>query len=508
MKKQYIDGLELLEVGFNNISAHLGWLLRTIIIETTGSTDAVASLVYNRDIPKDVWGIFNGASRSIVINLEQHFNHALEAIQDKKSMHTSIRVLILHDILDSCAHEAWHAKMCNEGDDWAVSNLDEDGARAHAESLSWEFAELWDVNVETFGQLLDALLHSLYKDFKEDVQEDDCKEWKKLQYHMLENDVNYYNPDRGIEIRSIREVFSAQCQPEMPWIDTDSSLFTSYSVNEVVSIPSGVTETKIISEPAEVVETVAEPAIVEPIAPVAEVIETVQPTTMAANYDPLGDSACDMVDPFADDITEVAAASPVIPVQTTPVASITAMMPAATITPVAPIAVENVQPAINVQQIQQIAEKVLRRMFHHVHTKCEFNTAGGYNNTNAVLEPISIADIEGASELFAKQDTLDDMGVFAPRATIGNFIKGLPTAEGIPRYTFYLNIGGALHKRVYIAQNPNKMKGGVRTAWAQKAINGGRIMMLLADGAGITAHTELEAGQTLGQEKFVIWEKK
>ena len=147
-------------------------------------------------------------------------------------------------------------------------------------------------------------------------------------------------------------------------------------------------------------------------------------------------------------------------------------------------------------------------MFHHVHTKCEFNTEGGYNNTKAVLEPIHIGDIKGASELFAKQDTLNDQGVFSPRAEVGNFIKGLPTAKGIPRYTFYLNIGGTLHKRVFIAQNPDKTASGIATSWAQKAKAGGRIMMLIADGAGMTAYVELEAGKALGQEKFTICEKK
>lgn len=493
MKKQYIEGLELLEVGFDHLSSHLGWLLRSIISETTGSTNAVASLVYNRDIPKNVWGMFHGATRSIAINLEQHFFHALDSIQGKEGMYTSIRVLLLHDLLDSCAHEGWHAKQCNKGKDWTDGNLDEDGAKTHATAISWEFAELWDVNVHTFGPLLDGLLHSIYKDLKEDIQDKNCKEWKKLQYYMLENEVNYYNPDRGIEINSIREVFAAQTQPETPWIDTDNSLFSSFSKptvekKEVIISPDIPTGNIVKPETT----TLPEPIVKIPVQPTT----TITTATVAANYDPLGDSACDMGDPFADDE----------PIADMPIQAAIVTNAAPTIqTDEAPA---TAYPSMDVQKIQQIAEKVLRRMFHHVYTKCEFNTLGGYNNTNAVLEPINISDIEGASELFAQQDTLDDMGVFVPRAPVGNFIKGLPTNENLPRYTFYLNIGGTLHKRVYIAQNPNKKKSGIPTAWAQKAMHGGRIMMLLADGAGITAHTELEANQILGQEKFVLWNKK
>lgn len=520
MKKQYVEGLGILEVGFNYLSSHLGWLLRTVISSTIKDTDAVASVVYNRDLPDKFWGQFFGATRSIAINLEQHLNDALGAIQDEGTMHTSIRVLLLHDLLDSCAHEAWHAKMCNDGGDWTDGNLDEEGAKKHALAMSWEIGELWDVNVETFGPLLDTLLHDLYKKLKEAVQFDDCEDWEKLQYHMLENDINYYNPDRGIEIRSIREVFAAQVQPEIPWVDTDSNLFTSFSspsaLNEDISVPPVVAETNIILEPSPVVDIDPITASDNHLADLAsmgchlneqdEIVEG-HKTVLPANYDPLGDSACTMEDPFADDDFTTPTTPPVLdntPVQTE--APTMAAPPAPEVA--APVDGQQETPSVNVQQIQQIAEKVLRRIYHYVHTKCEFNTIGGYNNTNAILKPISIADIEGASELFAKQDTLNDMGVFSPREDVGNFIKGLPTADGIPRYTFYLNIGGHLHKRVFIAQNPTKTKGGVPTAWAQKAMNGGRIMMLLADGAGITAHVELENDQTLGQEKFVVWKKK
>lgn len=507
MRKQYIEEVELLEVGYNHISKHLGWLLRAMISTTTRSTDAVASIVYNKNLPTNIWGLFYGPTRSIAINLEHHFSFAFDAVQNAEHMHTSIRAILLHDLLDSCAHEAWHAKTCLEDKDWEDGSLDEEGAKEYARLSSWEIAELWDVDLDSFGPVIDELLHSTYKSLKEDVQEADCKEWKKIQYHMLENEINYYNPTTGVEIASVREVFCAQCRPDLPWVDVDNSLFSSF-----VGLENA--DTKTIMEPAPKPEVLpVEEAAQKPEVTTTPVTSTIspevaaQPTTtlgavepVAEGYDPMDDISCDMGNPYED---EPYVAPAITQAQTT--LPVTPQQQPATVQSTPATAPVNQADAL---RVQQIAEKVLRRMFHHVYSKCEFNVEGGYNNPNAVLDPINISDIEGANELFVEQDTLNEVGTFAPRQPINGFIKGLPTDKGLPRYTFYLKIGNELHKRVYLAQNPDTMKNGAPSKWATAAKNGTLRMMLLATGKGVTAYTKLAAGQTIGQEEFVIWNKK
>ena len=506
MKKQYNTGMEMLEVGYDNISDHLGWLSRIVISLTTKDTDAVASVVYNKDLPKNVWGVFFGPTRSIALNLEQHFFCALDEIQNANSMHTSIRVLILHDLLDSIAHEAWHAKVSLEKEDWSAS-LDEPGAKDHGRYLSWQVAELFDVNMKSFGLVLDSLIHGLYKNLREDVQEAGCKEWKKIQYHMLNNDLNYYNPNSDVEIRSIREVFQAQCQPEVPWLDVSNSLFTSFSEAKVYStVEQNIPETKIsaIPEDSNIQNTIFEPTpepTPEPVKPVevipveaapVQAVQPVQATPTVMSYNPLDDLACTMEDPFAEDYDAYDA----LPLQEP-----------AHMMPVEPMSVKPALRSMDVQQSQSTMENVLRRIFYHVYTKCNPDGAGNFNNVNAVLDPINISDIKG-HEMFDTQDTIDINGAFSPRAKIGGFVKGLPTKESsIPRYTFYLNIGGNTVKHVFMAQNPSKIKDGALTAWAQKAANGWRRMSLFTDN-GILMYLESEPQQPLGQEKLVNWEKK
>jgi hypothetical protein len=159
-------------------------------------------------------------------------------------------------------------------------------------------------------------------------------------------------------------------------------------------------------------------------------------------------------------------------------------------------------------RIQEIAEKVLRRMFHHVFTKCEFNTAGGFNNPYAVLEAVSIGDIDGASELIVKQDTLDELGAFKSHEEVKGFVKGLTTNDGRPKYTFYIKVGDTLHKRTLMPANPNAVKDGVPTNWAAQAKLGWKIMMLMPEKGAPTAHIKLEPGKMLGQEEFQIWTAK
>jgi len=495
MSKQFIEGMDLLEVNSEKVGNHIAWMLRNAVAITTQPND-VNSLVFNDDCPQDVWGMFHAPSRSIVINLQQHLGTVMDQLQDVKYMNTSFKVILIHELIDTILHEAHHAAACLTENNWEDGNIKEDDATKYASESSWAFAEKFDVNVEDFGEEIDAFLIDLYKGLEEDVKEVNCKTWKRLQFHMMNNNVNYYNPDKGIEIISIREVFEAQVQPEEEWMPTDDKSFNNYK-EVVVDAP-------IIETPAEVVQEPVAPVQAAPVTPTP--VQTTQAVAHAATsvpegYDPLDDLSTEMVTEDEEYVPP------------SPTSAAQALMPANTQTPApaqaAPVEQTPVNPPMDVQRIQNIAEQVMRRMFHHVFTKCEFNTAGGFNNVNAILEPIPIADIDGATELFAKQDTLNEQGVFASHVPTNGMIKGLPTAAGLPRYTFYLNIGGNLHKRVFIAQNPMKKNAsGMPTAWANKVMAGGKIMMLLADNQGITAHAELEAGQPLGQEKFVIWSKK
>jgi hypothetical protein len=75
-------------------------------------------------------------------------------------------------------------------------------------------------------------------------------------------------------------------------------------------------------------------------------------------------------------------------------------------------------------------------------------------------------------------------------------------------YNLYLNVGGQLHKRTFIPQNPDKMKDGNLTSWAQQVRAGSRIAMLLADNEGPKLDIKTEPHELLGQEKVNFWVAK
>ena len=326
MKKFYDVVNAHLVVGVEHVSNHLHWLLTTMIMDTVGvsCTDAIHGLHFSDNMPKDQWGEFENHSRTILINLFQHFDSARNQVQDEQFMYASIRVWLLSELLDSAGHEAHHAKVCHELNEYDSENLDEDGAKERGKQC-WAFAEQMDVNIKSFGSLLDALLVDFYNELKEDIQDADCKEWKKLQFHMMDNNINYYNSDSGIEIRTIREVFQAQAQPEQAWIDVENDLFSPYVPKEgeksevAVATPtrrpdpvvaSNTTTTTPAPAPAPVAEPVAEPATPAPVAdPVI--------SKPCADYDPLSDCSLVQYDPFDDD--EPASACTSAPVVSAPI---------------------------------------------------------------------------------------------------------------------------------------------------------------------------------------------
>lgn len=534
MKKHYDVVNEFLEVGVENVSEHLQWLSKRIIFDTVGdTTSAVHSVIYQPDdIPKGVWGEFVNHARVITINLEQHYLNSLVTVQDIEHMNKSIRTLITSELMDTIAHESWHAKKCQEMNDWDTKNLDEEGAKAHGETM-WAYAERMDVNIKTFGTVIDDLLAKLYLELVEDVKEADCKEWKKIQLHMMDNNLNYFNPQTNIEIRTIREVFQSQVMPENQWINTGNDLYTPWGGNVtscgVVTEPPVTTRRKVTEEQtteptlesaSQVTETVKS---IEPVAPVVEKPIVNTPVGECADYDPLSDIGMQMANPFDDgDITtntntNTTIVAPISIAQN----NTTAVVANTTVIPVAPAvnvpigqmtSATVVQPAggLDVMKIQEIAEKVMRRIFHHVHSKCEFNTEGTFNNAGAVIEPINIADIEGHDKLFVEQDCLNSDGTFVSHMPVAGMIRGLITNEGLPQYRFYMSIGGVKHKRMFnVSKNNTTKVGGRLTSWAEKTRGGHRLMSLYnGTEKRTTASVELAPGQVLGQELFKIWEAK
>lgn len=487
----YNEVVGVLETGVELVSPHLRWLLRNAILEHCGPA-AINLIAYNKDVPEDRFGLAHAPSKSLVLNLEKHFFNAMDKCVQDENMYASLRTLILHELLDTAKHEAHHLLIAHEENNGDDSTMDEEGAKA-AGKLSWLVAKNWDVNITHFGETIDTMLEEFIASIKEDTMETPTM-WKDLQVFMHENNLGYYNPDKELEL-SIMNTFEALAKDDNPWINEPTKfLDTTICESEKTQAPesaAGAILYEALQQESEQVQPVTQPAPTQSALEMAMAMlaqmqqqQVVQPVTQALPE--YGDAY-----PSYDD--ENYDYSPEPEVQQTVDQAPVPVMPAG-------------MPAHNTGKI---IETVFRTLFWHIVSKAEFTSEGGYNNPGVVMAPVSIGHIPGALNIFTNMDTLDANGKYAKNQPTNMGIKGMLTKEGLPKYTLFLNINGALHRRSLVAQNPNAVDtatGQLKT-WAREARTGTKIMYVLGDNTnpGVRASIKLTAGNPLGQEEYKLW---
>lgn len=494
---KFIDTLQILEINTQLVSPHLRWVLRNVAAEHSGLKN-LNVIAYHENLPEDNWGeaapIFGG----IAINLQRNFDHIIDAVQEDENIFMSIRALLIRELLDTTIHEAFHLKATAEGKVF-MNDTDEDvEASALGLKYSWIAAKNWDVDIFMFGGILDDLL----EDFIESIKED-CKDkpvmWKELQIYMWDNKLSFYNPEKGQEL-NMRRTFEARAYDVAPWLEESRKFIGDIAIvkppieEQIVEKPITAKEETVISAINTAAHNFATgtQSVREAVASVA--VASMAPGIAAVTAPTAYSSDEELSTINYDDTTLLQ-----------PSAEMMAVYTAATLpTPSAPPAAPS---SLTREEIITTTETVLRSLFWHIFSKCEFNTEGGFNNPNAVLEPVDVTRIPNAAALFTNVNTLNEHGIFTPNYPCNGHIKGLVSKQGLPMYILYLNAAGGLHKRTFIVQNPNKMTGGDNpslTKWAMEARQGTKIMMLLEDTKGLKAHIKLEPELPLGQEKYEL----
>ncbi len=463
----------LLETGCELVSPHLRWLIRNAVLSYC-PPEAVNLIAYNENVPNDNFGIAHGPSRSISINLERHFFSAMDRCVEEENMYASLRLLLLHEILDTVLHEAHHLKVCSEHADFNSADLDEPGAIEAGKKLSWMVAKKWDCNISIFGQHLDALLNDFLSSIEEDTKEKPTM-WKDLQVWMNKKNLGYYNPDKDLEL-SISHAFEALSKDEEPWLE-EAATFLDTTIQETEQTQP--TQPIVDTVP---VETYNAGMPVHPAMPQGMEAVMAMMAQMAANnalVPSVGDEYPEyQEDPYQEPVVQ----TPVLPVP--------------------------VLPAAQPDNMAKTIETVFRTIFWHVISKGGFTHEGTYNNPGVVMEPVSIAHIPGASQIFTHMDTLDAHGKFVGNQPITMGITGMVAKGNLPKYTLFLRINGELHRRTLLAQNPNSTDdNGQLKTWAREARAGAKIMFILGDekNGGVRAKIKLDAGKQLGQEEYSLW---
>lgn len=536
---QLNPGTNILTSGKSLVSDHVEYLFH--MISHANAKGLVNQIAFNQDIPAGQFGSFHGPSRSVCINITAHIAHVFAKIENENP-NMSIRALLIIELVNTALHEARHAIYKDEEKNFSDEENDAEEllCQNYADENMWDVARIADLEVQSFGKFLDDEITKFYKELKTAKDTDTFHLWQLSQLNMMEKGILYLDEDKEIVCKTMFELcsyFSKQPvwdnvsvipfhanQTEAPEeIPTEINIPLDYESAHPVAQSDVPFDINIYLHHAEseslLIETDRQKAdemlnaegCLQEISkeqynklnaeyktatntynkqePVA-VMESGPTVAQHDGYDPLDDCGeTELV--YPEDLPEMMATPENNTVTTTTTAVAQPTQPAPT------------------GDIRVIAEMVFRRLFTHIYSKCGYDGRGKFTNPGAVLEAVPIDDIAGATQLFQKMDTRDNMGTFVNQAPIQAYVTGLVSKEGLPYYRLYINQNGQLQRRTFIPQNPDKMNTQQQlTSWALKVRDGWRITMLLADGVGIKLDLKTEPNQALGQETFNPWPAK
>ena len=428
---------EVLVTGCEMVSPHLEWLLRNAAIATCGS-DNINILAFVEE-HEELFGKADYDFKGIVVYLINNVANCIDKIAGGDNQNISFKALLIHELLDTVIHESVHLKL---GTDVEMDFSEQEAVRI-AKEMNWKIAKELDVNIEYLGKFIEDNTRLFIDGLREDTKETAVM-WKDLQIFMYDNNLGYYDPDKEVRL-SIYQTFEAMSKDENVW--------TSKPATFIVPVEA--------PEP-ELIQTVTTP---EPVIAKAEEVVVENKTQSFAGYE----------DYETGGVVTPVVATPVVPTQTT------------------------VPEVLTTQEIVEVCEKVWRKLFLHVQTKCGFTKEGTYNNSLAVLEGVNITDIPNFKKVFTNMDHVDTLGQYKARQPIEDVIKGCIQQNGMPQYKLYINFGGTLHYRTLMCASPDS------PTWGKEAKQGVRRMYVKSDEPkGMKAIITLRPDQKFGQEDYVI----
>ncbi len=443
-----------------------------------------------------VFGSATHDAGAVAINLRRIWEKSIEtAITEEPTL--SLRATLWHELIVTLAHEVHHAAVASQlafssSGPWTEEdyNAEEASAKEWALEKVMEFAttpETCEIEPPPFSE--EPFFGFLFMKANVERQKDEhAGEWDN-QILMLTNNWAWHDPADGMT-----------CKTWADWVLSETQS------GEKISIPADETQTdveklalKMISKDTgeePVVETADENAIVPINSAVTKKESTFKhesPATVSETVEPVDDSevgpegrtvTLDSLFPghpnFVDMTkdadttmnTDLFGSSTVTPEEMDSDTMSLIMddgEATGTIAEDLPpnVATESVEQPVYTQPTPQAQVKqtfdplavsntvqlLFKRLFTHIFTKCGF-VRGSFTNPTAIFEPIPITDIPGI-EILVGMDTINEHGQFKKKTPIAGFVKGqIFQKSKLPAYHIYLNIGGVVHERRIIPQNP------------------------------------------------------
>ena len=439
-----------------------------------------------------VFSAYYAGVRSIVINLQQHFNKSLSTAQSNDNC-VSLSAIVWYNLITSTLHEMKHAVDLSECDDEATYQIRDDAcavAQTWAHDILLEAAAGGHVDFNMpdlmrepfFGDQIEVTISSIL----DAVESGTFEPWQKKQAELFETG----------------EVFSLEGQ--------GTKFFMEYlqQLNGTKNIwTTKVNEPKLSPEAEELIVKPEEPMAVGVAAggpatePVASAPATPSPHTLETDVPPV------QATPVAASVIHTDGSETVVEDAAVTVIENASVMdaeydPANDVddsdyeddTPVPDFAVT--PHGLSGDQCQLILATVTHRLHCQFFNKCgyQLNSDVAFTNPGAITEACYIGDIPGASQLIVSYDTLNATGapinhipVFEAdeRKTLppGN-IQGILSKDGtLPAFVFYINVDGRIEKRSLRVQSPTKYEADKVTlkAWSRMLREGTCISVLWRD---------------------------
>jgi hypothetical protein len=175
---------------------------------------------------REIFGIFNASSRSIVINLRYHFNNAVHIVEHGHT-NFSMHAIIWNSMIEVFLHELWHAlDTIGDPDLIYLENKDiDDIATGWAQELMTFLAQ--NENIEPPKLTEDPYFGVRIIKYINRIIAEGRHLWAETQREMMAGGVYYRNTHAEIEITSLKEFIELS----LPGLTTDG---TGSRLNECV----------------------------------------------------------------------------------------------------------------------------------------------------------------------------------------------------------------------------------------------------------------------------------
>lgn len=496
-------------------------IMHLVIANDIVEYDCISEIIFSEDQPEDKFGGFDVETKEITINLQRHFNNAIEMVKSEELSVFSMRGHLWFGLLTTCIHEILHA-MAFAIDPETMLNDDRETIE---EGIKQEVSEYLDTLIRDFDieppQMADEpFFGSRYMEFYVKNIKDNAEQWAVNQNAVHKTGFMFKVDD--VVCETFRQWYRSNYDHagDIEW-DKDPEPLMSVEVvdeplEEIIKDPAGavvpetVVEESIVASPSEEVKVEALPkgldsesmALLDieesgevnmeeafiPVevdnAPAPAVVISAQPTPAPIQQPlPLKEIAATTLCKSCN-TTLVKDAKFCANCGTSIIATVMPTLPPApvvaptTAIPTAPQpiiqqfssgakrAMRHDLPnyTLSAEQIRACVGEVLIRCYQHIFSKCGWqpalNPSFAPELRNAITEPISIVGIPCIDQIMVGMDSVDPL--------TGNFTWCVPAIEGmirgkitknlgLPSYTLYFNFNGHEAKRIIMPQNQWKV---------------------------------------------------